>query len=92
MLEFGGYWFYKAPGTKFVDLMTYFYDNELKGPCDMKLNIFAPPASGLNDSPVADYDKAENGEWMTDTYTEIKTLPRVRLCFEEPEIVSRYED
>lgn len=92
MLEFGGYWFYKASGTKFVDLMTYFYDNELKGPCDMKLNIFAPPASGLNDSPVADYDKAENGEWMTDTYTEIKTLPRVRLCFEEPEIVSRYED
>ena len=92
MLELDGYWFYKAPGTKCVDMMTRFYDKALTGPCDMKLNVFAPPASGLNDSPVADYDKAPNGDWMENTYTEIKSLPRVRLTFEEPQIVSRYED
>ncbi|MCI5830391.1 MAG: hypothetical protein SPJ89_09645 [Treponema sp.] len=92
MLELGGYWFYKAPGVKCVDMMTLFYDKPLTSSCDMKLNIFAPPASGLNESPSGNYDNDPNGSWMLDTYTEIKTLPRVRLCFEEPQIVSKYEE
>lgn len=92
MIELGGYWFYKAPGTKCVDMMPLFYDKPLEKSCDMKLNIFAPPASGLNDSPEKNYDNAKNGEWMTDTYTQINVLPKVRLCFEEPQIVFRYDD
>ncbi len=92
MLELGGYWFYKAPGTKCVDMMTLFFDKPLESGCDMNLNIFAPPASGLNDSPCADYDEAPNGDWMENTYSELRKLPTVRLCFDEPHIISRYED
>ncbi len=49
MLELNGFWFYKAPGVKCVDMMSAFFKNRLDGAKDMDLKIFAPPASGEND-------------------------------------------
>lgn len=96
MLELGGYWFYKKPGVKFVDFMTLFWDKPLTGETDMELHIFAPPASGLNDYPGQEnginVDDVPNGDWMTDTYSELKALPEIRLRFEEPALAKRYEE
>ena len=41
---------------------------------DMTLKIFAPPASGENDATQGD-------DWMTNYYTELKSLPKVRVRF-----------
>ena len=40
MMEFGGYWFYKAPGTKVVDLMSYFFEKPLDKATDISLRFF----------------------------------------------------
>lgn len=74
MMEINGRWFYKAPGTKCVDLMSAFYHNRLKKPCKLSLNIFAPPASGTNDS-------SQGKDWDVNYYYELKKLPNIRLRF-----------
>ncbi len=75
MLEINGRWFYKAPGAAFVDLMPAFYGKKVPAGSKLELNIFAPPAEGVN-SP-------ENCEdWTTNYYYTIKNLPDVRLRFE----------
>ena len=71
MLELNGMWFYKAPGTKFVDLMPAFFENRLGGGTDLTLKIFAPPASGENDVSGS-----------VDNYSVISELPAVRIRYE----------
>lgn len=75
MMEINGRWFYKAPGVTFVDFMPAFFDQKLTGPCTMKLNIFAPPATGEN-------DPSQGADWLENYYYEIKELPDIRLRFE----------
>lgn len=75
MLEINGKWFYKAPGVKYLDLMSAFFEKRLSGPCKMKLNIFAPPASGKN-------DESQGEDWMTNYYYELKKLPEIRVEYE----------
>ena len=40
----------------------------------MTLKIFAPPASGENDETQGD-------DWQTNYYTELKSLPQIRIRF-----------
>ncbi len=75
MMEINGQWFYKAPGVKFVDFMPAFFDRKIEGPVKIKLNIFAPPATGEN-------DPSQGEDWLTNYYYEIKELPRLRFEFE----------
>ena len=71
MLELNGRWFYKAPETKYIDLMPAFYEKPVDGSCDMLLKIFAPPASGENDL------SAEDG--MFNYYYVLERLPEIRI-------------
>lgn len=73
MIELGGKWFYKAPKTRFVDLMPLFFKKPLTGPCDMTLRLFAPPASGENDLTLAD--------GLFNSYTTIERLPKIRVRY-----------
>lgn len=75
MMELNGMWFYKAPGVKFVDFMPAFFKKRLKGPAKLKLNIFAPPATGEN-------EKKQGRDWDINYYYELKELPDIRLRFE----------
>ena len=74
MMEIHGKWFYKAPGTKCIDLMPAFFEHRLSGPCEIALNIFAPPSSGEN-------DPTQGRDWQTNYYTTLPKLPTVRLRF-----------
>lgn len=74
MMEINGRWFYKAPGTKCVDLMSAFYNNRLKGACNLRLNIFAPPKDGINEENQGD-------DWNMNYYYTLKKLPTIRLRF-----------
>lgn len=71
MIEINGRWFYKAPKTKFVDLMPAFFDSRLDGKKTLTLKLFAPPASGENDVPAS-----------TDTYSTLSALPKIRIRYE----------
>ena len=73
MLELNGRWFYKAPGTKTVDMMAAFFEKPLDGPADMTLKIFAPPTTGENNL------SAEGGLFHCDTV--LHELPKVRIRF-----------
>lgn len=74
MMEINGRWFYKAPGTKCVDLMSAFYHNRLKGKCKINLNIFAPPYDGIN-------LPEQGNDWDTNYYYTLPSLPKIRLRF-----------
>ena len=71
MLELHGRWFYKAPQTRFVDLMPAFFENPLTAPCDLTLKLFAPPASGRNDP--------ERPDGLMNSFAEIESLPDIRI-------------
>ena len=73
MIELNGKWFYKAPQTKFVDLMPAFFENRLTAPKELTLKIFAPPADGLNDLSCPD--------GLMNSYTTITKLPKLRLAY-----------
>ena len=79
MMELNGKWFYKAPETKTVDMMSAFFEKPVEAPCDMTLKIFAPPASGEN-------DPAQGEGWETDYYTTMEKLPKIRIRFEPVEL------
>ena len=90
MMEFGGWWFYKAPGVKRIDLMSWFFQNKITKACKIKLRIFAPPADGknhpINKNGLSDLSvkgkklcKLADGEWMNNYYAEIKELPEIRI-------------
>lgn len=74
MMEINGRWFYKAPGTKCVDLMSAFFEKEIKEGSNISLNIFAPPSDGINDEKQGD-------DWMENYYYTIKSLPKIRLRY-----------
>ncbi|MBQ1833238.1 MAG: hypothetical protein II114_05640 [Treponema sp.] len=82
MIEFGGYWFYKKPGVKCIDMMSRFFDNPVSSPEDIKLRIFAPPASGMNKSEGGNPYEDADGDWMNNQYTELKSFPRIRIEYE----------
>lgn len=93
MFEINGYWFYKKPGVKCIDLMSYFFENPISQECHMKLNIFAPPADGLNhpqnnESP----DTALDGDWQNNVYTILPKLPEIRIEEEPVAIFKAYRD
>ena len=74
MVELNGRWFYKAPGTKTIDLMSAFFDKPLSGPCDMTLKVFAPPADGLNpDDGSAD--------WAVNYRAVLEKAPEMRIRY-----------
>lgn len=75
MLEINGYWFFKASGVTFVDFMPAFFETDITGKKTVKLNIFAPPATGENDPSQGD-------DWQENYYYTIKELPEIRLRFE----------
>ena len=73
MMEINGRWFYKAPETKFVDLMPAFYNKKAGEARELTLKIFAPPASGENDVST------EDGRY--NYYYTLEKLPRIRIRF-----------
>ncbi len=75
MMELNGRWFYKSPAAKTIDLMSAFYERPLSGAADLTLKIFAPPASGENDS-------SQGGDWQTNYYSELTELPEIRIRFQ----------
>lgn len=92
MMEFGGYWFYKAPGVKCIDLMSYFFEKPLAGPADMKLHLFCPPADGLNAPENGNPYDAADGDWMINSYTVLPKLPTIRIGEEPVGIFKAYRD
>ena len=93
MIEFGGWWFYKAPGVKCIDLMSYFFENQLKAgeSRNMKLRFFAPPADGLNHpADGSDPFKAPDGDWMNNSYTTLPALPKIRIEYEPVALTKHY--
>ncbi len=71
MIELNGRWFYKAPQTRLVDMMPAFFENPVKKPCDLQLRLFAPPASGRNET-------GPDGD-LLNCYAVIKKLPEIRI-------------
>ena len=74
-MEINGQWFYKAPGVKYIDFMPAFFDNSINGKKTVKLNIFAPPAEGVNDEEQGD-------DWIMNYYYTMTELPEMRFEFE----------
>ena len=79
MMEIHGRWFYKAPGTKNVDLMSYFFEksNAVKKPASFKLRYFLPPADGIN------YPTEKDDDLLYNYYAELPALPEI-LIQEKP--------
>lgn len=75
IMEINGQWFYKAPGVKYIDFMPAFFDNSINGKKTVKLNIFAPPAEGVNDEEQGD-------DWIMNYYYTMTELPKMRFEFE----------
>lgn len=67
-------WFYKAPGSKNIDLMPAFWNKPLDAAGKVELKLFAPPASGEN-------DPSQGEDWMLNSYTTISKLPEFRIRF-----------
>lgn len=77
MIELNGRWFYKAPETKFVDLMPAFYGQQIKVPAELMLRLFAPPADGKNDLEIPD--------GLMNCYATVSELPEIRIAYEPVE-------
>ena len=75
MIEFNGWHFYKAPGTKVIDLMPYFFEkaNTVKKTTTFMLHYFLPPADGMNKPQKG------NNDWLNNYYAELPALPEVVL-------------
>ena len=80
MMEINGRWFYKAPETKFVDLMPAFYGKKIGGAGELTLKIFAPPASGEND--------ITNEDGRYNYYCTIEKLPKIRISSKSVAFIS----
>ncbi len=77
MIEFGGRWFYKAPGVKTIDFMSLFFEKGLDGPAVIPMRIFATPAEGVNPRTGAE-------DWDRNYYAEISKAPEMRIRYEVP--------
>lgn len=82
MIEFGGYWFYKAAGVKCIDLMSYFFENPFESPKEFKLRIFATPENGLNST--------ESEDTINNYYSELSSFPEIRLEYEPVSLLKKY--
>ena len=71
LMEINGRWFYKAKGVKFIDFMPAFFGKKAKGN-NLTLKIFAPPATGENDS-------SQGEDWRINYYYTLTKLPKIRL-------------
>lgn len=91
MMEFNGYWFYKKPGVKCVDLMSYFFENPIKRSADFKLRFFCPPADGMNAAPNGVPYTESDGDWLYNSYTVLPKLPRIRIEEEPVSIFKHYK-
>ncbi len=92
MIEMNGYWFYKKPGVKCIDLMSAFFDKPLDSPAEIKVRFFAPPAGGLNLPENGDPYDSPDGDWMHNVYTTIPAMPRLRFEEEPVELFKEYRD
>lgn len=77
MIEFGGKWFYKAPGVKTIDFMSLFFEKKLNGPCVLPMRIFVTPADGVN-------PRTDAADWDTNYYAEVSKAPEMRIRYEVP--------
>ena len=77
MIEINGRWFYKAPTTKTIDLMSAFFNNPIADKTTLNVKFFATPADGEN---------PENGsdDWNINYYTELKNPPQFRIRYTTP--------
>lgn len=80
MVELNGRWFYKAPGTKTIDLMSAFFDKPLDGPCTLTLRLFAPPADGLNQDDGS-------ADWATNYRATLDKAPEMRIRYQPVGVV-----
>ncbi|MDD6049725.1 MAG: hypothetical protein PUC00_00395 [Clostridiales bacterium] len=80
MVEINGCWFYKAPGTKTIDLMSAFFDKPIDAPCTLTMKLFAPPADGLNVD-----DGSE--DWAVNYRATLTEAPQMRIRYEVPGVV-----
>lgn len=80
MIEVCGRWFYKAAGTKRIDLMPAFFENPLKEAAVVNIHMFAPPASGEN-------DQTQGEDWAENYYCTMTKLPELRIRYEAVEQV-----
>lgn len=80
MAELNGSWFYMAPGTKTVDMMSAFFRKPLDGPADLTLRLFAPPADGVNPD-----DGRE--DWAVNYRVTMNAPPVMRIRYEVPGVV-----
>lgn len=80
MMELNGRWFYKAPGTKTIDLMSAFFDAPIAPNTVMTLKIFAPPATGKN-------DPSQGEDWTINYYCTMNKEPSLRIRYESVEDV-----
>ena len=74
LLSINGKWFYKAPGVKCIDLMTAFFDKKIGADANLKLLIFAPPATGENVPESGD-------DWKLNYRYMLTKLPRIRIRY-----------
>lgn len=88
MIEIGGYWFWKKPGVKCVDLMSLFFEKPLTKPADLKIRFYAPPKDGLNHPE--DGDTQKDGDWMQNAYTILPNAPKIRIEEEPIQLVKKY--
>ncbi|MDO5125550.1 MAG: hypothetical protein Q4D35_04135 [Ruminococcus sp.] len=80
MIEINGRWFYKAPETKTIDLMSAFFENPVADNSELTMKIFATPADGVN-------DQTENDDWNYNYYAEMTKMPDMRIRYEPVGIV-----
>ena len=85
MLEVSGRWFYKAPGTCFVDLMPAFFEKPKAKHDRITIRMFMTPSDGINDpSKGKSSGKNPEDDWAVNQYYEIKSLPIVRIDTKKP--------
>ena len=82
IIEFDGYWFYKAPGTKCIDFMSYFFDHKIENPVQLKMRFFAPPADGKNHKQKLQQGVQNDDSWIFNQYITIPEIPDIRIEYE----------
>ena len=85
MIEVNGKWFYKAPSTKIVDLMSAFMDvdaKEVKPGQKVDVRIFATPKDGEN--PQTDAE-----DWATNYRVVMNESPKLRVRYAPVALVKK---
>jgi len=99
MIEFLGRWFYKAPGTSVIDMMSVFYeaiwDNNLpevlKKAKSSAVRIFATPRNGVNFETDSATDKQlcnTSDDILYNYYDTVNNMPNIRIGYEPCGVVN----